>query len=233
MSEQKNYLIKNKHEGSKEEEYRIEVLSEKHLDEVLKLNRLVYDLLPNKQILSLDNYEEMYEDLNKGGVVLGVLNNENKIVAYRYASFPGLEDKNLGYDLNIPIELEKVCQLETTVVHPDFRGNDTQNRLVGIMKGIAKERGYTDLTCTVSPYNYHSLYNIMRNGLKIRVLRRKYDDLLRFVLHGKIHDYDYGKNIDTVNSSMEDIEKQMELLEKGYIGYKLYEDRTIDYVKFE
>lgn len=228
----KDYLIKNKHDEYREVKSRIEILSAHQLDEVLKLNRHVYELLPNKQILSLDTYEEMYEDLHKGGVILGVFNDENSLVAYRYASFPGLEDRNLAYDFDIPIELEKVCQLETTIVHPDYRGNNLQDRLVKIMVGIARDRGYTDLTCTVSPYNYHSLNNIMKNGLKVRALKSKYQDLIRFVLHGKVDDFDYGKKIDVVNSFMEDIEKQMELLENGYIGFELHEDRTIDYVKF-
>lgn len=233
MTVPKDHLVKNKHGASKEVESKIEILSHEHLDEVLKLNRLVYELLPNKQILSLDTYDEMYEDINKGGVVIGVFNDEEKLVAYRYASFPGLEDRNLGYDLDFPIELEKVCQLETTIVHPDYRGNNLQDRLVKIMIGIARERGYTDLTCTVSPYNYHSLNNIMKNRLKVRALKSKYQDLIRFVLHGKIHDFDYGKKVDLFNLSMEDIKKQMELLTNGYIGYGLHEDRTIDYVKFE
>lgn len=226
-------LIKNKHGDPKEVEYRIQILKSDRLDDVLKLNRLVYDLLPNKEILSLDTFQEMYDDINKGGIVIGVLDNDDNILAYRYAAFPGLEDRNLGYDFSFPIELEKVCQLETTIVHPDYRGNNLQSDLVGIMIGFAKERGCTDLACTISPYNYYSLNNLMKNGLKVKALKAKYNDLLRFILHGKIIDYDYGNPIDTVNTSITDIERQKDLLKNGYIGYKLHKDETLDYTKFK
>lgn len=229
----KDYLIKDKYGEAKKIACRIEILGPEHLDEVLKLNKLIYELLANREILSTDTYEEMYQDLHKGAVVLGVFDDKHTLLAYRYSSFPGLETRNLAYDFDYPVELDKVCQLEATIVHPDYRGNNLQNKLVNIMIDIAADRGYTDLTSTVSPYNYHSLYNIMKNGLKIRALKRKYDNLLRFVLHGKIHDFDYGKQIDSINVSMEDLDKQTELLENGYIGFKLNEDRTIDYVKFD
>lgn len=232
MLAQNDYLIKNKHTNPIQVQYRIELLSIEHLDAVLKLNRFIYSLLPNKQILALDTHEEMYENLHKGGFVIGVFDDKDILVAYRYASFPGLEDRNLAYDFDFPVELEKVCQLETTIVHPDFRGNNLQDRLAKMTIGIAADRGYTDLTCTVSPYNYHSLKNIMKSGLKIRALKNKYADLIRFVLHGKIHDFDYGKKVDTINLSMEDLDKQIDLLKNGYIGFELNEDRTIDYVKF-
>lgn len=228
-----DYLIKNKHNEAKKVEAKIKLLSLEHLDEVVSLNRQIYKLLPDKQLLSLDTYEEMYEDLNKNGLIIGVFNDEDRLVAYRYASFPGLEDRNLAYDFDFPVELEKVCQLETTIVHPDYRGNNLQDRLAKMTIEIAKDRGYTDLTCTVSPYNYYSLNNIMKSNLKVRALKKKYDDLLRFVLHGRIGNYDYGKKIDVINITMEDIEKQMELLNKGYIGDELFENRTIDYVKYE
>lgn len=233
MAVPKDYLIKNKHGDAKRIETRIELLSVEHLDEVLRLNRLIYKLLPNQQVLSLDTYEEMYEDLVRDGVVLGVFDDNNRIIAYRYASFPGLEDRNLAYDFDFPVELEKVCQLETTIVHPDYRGNNLQNKLVKITIDIAKERGYTDLTCTVSPYNYYSLKNIMKNDMKIRALKPKYQDLVRFVLHGKIHDFDYGEKIDVINTHMEDIDRQKNLLKNGYLGDKLFENRTIDYVKYK
>lgn len=232
MSIEKGNLIRKKDGKVTKTEYRIEILSTEHLNEVLKLNRLVYDLLPNKEILSLDSFEDMYDDLNKDGVVIGVLDNEDKILAYRYASFPGLEDRNLAYDLDFPIELEKVCQLETTIVHPDYRGNNLQSDLVAIMISMARERGYTDLVCTISPYNYFSINNIMKNGLKVRGLRKKYDNLLRFIMHGKVTPYDYGNKIDSVNTSIKDIEQQMNLLKNGFIGYELHKDETLDYVKF-
>ena len=233
MIVKRGILIKNKHSNPKEVDYRVEILKSDRLNDVLKLNKLVYDLLPNKEILSLDTFQGMYDDLKKGAILLGALDNDDNIFAYRHAIFPGLNERNLAYDLNFPIDFHKVCQLETTIVHPDYRGNRLQSKFVGLIIDLVKDRGYTDLACTISPYNYPSLNNLMKNGLKVRALKEKYNDLLRFVLHGKIGGYDYGNPIDTVNTPIKDIEKQKDLLEKGYIGYKLHKDESLDYVKFK
>src|SRR5699024_1882774 len=130
-------------------------------------------------------------------------------------------------------ELLKVAHLETTVVHPDYRGNNLQHRLGTIMIDLATQKGLTQLTCTVSPLNYYSLRNNMNNGLKIKALKPKYGGMLRYILHKKLNtDTDYGKKLDTINIFMEDIEEQIRLLKNGYIGFELHEDRTIDYIKF-
>lgn len=233
MYSKKDYLVNNEYLEGLGDDLRIEVISEDHLKDVVELNELVYDQLPDKEILYLDSYETMLEDLNKGALLIGLYNDENKLVAYRYSSFPGLEDRNLAYDFEFPVDLMKVCQFETTIIREDYRGRSLQDRMLKVSKAIANDKGYTDFTTTVSPYNYHSLYNMMNNHLKIMALKKKYGGLVRFILHGKMDSYDYGTEVDTVNVHMENIEKQKELLKKDYIGYTLNEDKTIDYVKFE
>ena len=85
----KGLLMKNKHANMQLEEYKMELLGKDRLREVIELQQRVYDKLPNKDVLYMDSYYEMLEDMEAGAKVIGVQNEENRIIAYRYIAFPG------------------------------------------------------------------------------------------------------------------------------------------------
>ena len=238
----KGLLMKNKHANMQLEEYKMELLGKDRLREVIELQQRVYDKLPNKDVLYMDSYYEMLEDMEAGAKVIGVQNEENRIIAYRYIAFPGNDKRNLGYDINLAEEeMHKVVHLETTVVDPVYRGNNLQSLTLETAKEMVKKDGYEHLLCTVSPYNFYSLYNIMKNGLKIKALKKKYgsneigdEGLWRFVLHNDIKKQSILNPIDTVISKWANLDMQKELIDRGYIGYELYKDnRALNYMKFE
>ena len=236
----KGYLFKNRHESNEREEFTMRLISTESLEKVVDLEDKIYEGLPNKEILFVDSYEDIYNDLLIGAKIIGVFNSLNELIAYRYVSFPKMDRRNLGCDIKLPInELDRVCQLETTVVDPPYRGNNLQSITLGLMIPIVKAEGYKHLVCTISPLNYHSVNNIMKHGLKVKDLKKKYatdgnDGIWRYILHGTTSDSSYGKIIDTVNSNMDDLEKQISLMENGYIGYELVsKNQTLNYVKFE
>jgi ribosomal protein S18 acetylase RimI-like enzyme len=182
----------------------------------------------------------MYEDLKNGAKVIGVRNNRGKLISYRYIGFPGKDSRNLGYDINLPKdELDSVVHLETTVVKPIYRGNNLQSLTLEIATELVKEEGYKHLLCTVSPYNFFSLYNVMKNGLKIKKLKKKYarteneEGMWRFILHRDLKN-PYSNPVDLVVSKWANLEKQKELIEDGYIGFEIFKDtRLLNYMKFE
>ena len=222
------------------ENYEARLVSYEALPEMVDLIQRVYDQLPNKEVLFVDSYDDMKEDLDKGAKVMAIYAGDKTMVAYRYVSFPGLEERNLGYDLGLGVEsLKKMCQLETTVVDPPYRGNNLQYMTLSLMKPIVEAEGYTHLACTISPYNYFSVNNIMRHSLKIKDLKRKYgtlpdgsDGIWRYILHGTMEENSKMVEKHMINVPMANIPEQKELLEKGYIGHKLNRDQTIDYVHF-
>lgn len=236
----KGYLIKDKYKTKEYEEYTMELLPKERLNEVIDLQLKVYDGIDNKEILYLDSYDEMYEDMKNGAKVIGVLNSQGKLISYRYIGFPGNDSRNLGYDINLPKkELDSVVHLETTVVDPIYRGNNLQSLTLEIAKDLVSEEGYKHLLCTVSPYNFYSLYNVMKNGLKIKKIKIKYgksnenDGLLRFILHRDLM-HPYTNPIDLVVSKWANLDKQRELIENGYIGYEIFKDtRKLNYIKFQ
>ncbi len=237
----KGNLIKNKHGNMELEEYKMKLLGENRLNEVIELQQFVYDNLPNKEVLYIDSYDDMLADMEKGARIIGVLNSRDRLVAYRYIAFPGNEERNLGYDINMKEDqLEKVVHLETTVVDPKYRGNGLQSLTLDAAAKMVKAEGYRHLMCTVSPYNFYSLYNVMMNGLKIKALKKKYgseedgeEGLWRFILHSDLNRRSLNP-VDLVVSKWANLDKQKELIDNGYVGYEIIKDtKQLNYIKFE
>ena len=235
-------VVKNVNNEKVQEKYTMRLAEIRELDAVVELQQYVYEQLSNKQVLYMDSYEEMYEDLENGAKVIGIYNENNRLIAYRYIGFPNDTSKNLGYDINLPQnELNKVVHLETTVVHPDYRGNGLQSLTLKHAAELVKTLGYKHLVCTVSPQNLFSLYNVMQNGLKIKALKRKYgsdedqkDGLWRFILHRDLERVTYQNPVEVFISRLNNLEEQKSLIDNGYIGYWVYKDiKMLNYVKFD
>ena len=222
------------------EKYSMRFISIEELSGVVALENYVFDNLPNKNVLFKDSFDEMHEDMAAGAKILGVFNEAGDLIAYRYISFPGISRKNLAYDISLPkSQMDKVVHLETTVVHPDYRGNALQSITLQHAASMVGNMGYRHLLCTVSPQNLFSLYNIMKNGLKIKALRKKYhssenpEGLWRFILHRDMAIARYEKPIDSYILKLEDLDEQKNLIDRGYIGFNIFrENRLLNYAKF-
>jgi GNAT superfamily N-acetyltransferase len=235
-------LIKHEDERTVQDEYAMRLITTEELKDAITLQKYVYDQLPNKQVLYIDSYEEMFDDMKQGAKVIGVFNKAGEIIAYRYIGFPGCSDKNLGNDINIPRqELAKVAHLETTVVHPDYRGNSLQSLTLQQAMPMVKELGYYHLLCTVSPQNIYSLYNIIKNGLRIKALKKKYgtgkdgkDGMWRFILHKDLKPIRAMKTNQLLSIPLGELEQQKKLIDEGFVGLWLFkESKLLNYVRFE
>ncbi|MDD2574056.1 MAG: hypothetical protein WCS98_09520 [Bacillota bacterium] len=238
----KGQLIRHTDGGTKKDEYVMRLISTKDLKDVVALENYVYDLLPNKQVFFVDSYEEMLDDMKQGAKIIGVYNKSKDLIAYRYIGFPGKVSKNLGNDINMPKEeLPKVAHLETTVVHPEYRGNSLQSLTLEQTIPMVKDFGYSHLLCTVSPQNIYSLYNIMKNGLRVKALKKKYgtaqdgsDGLWRFILHRNLNPKTTRRTSEFLSLPIIDIEPQIQLITKGFVGLWLSrEAQLLNYVRFE
>ncbi|MGI6702845.1 MAG: hypothetical protein ACOX42_02225 [Clostridia bacterium] len=235
-------LIKNVEGRKEKDQYVMRLISIDDLREVVALEKHVYDLLPNKQVLFMDSYEEMLDDMRNGAKIIGVYNKSKDLIAYRYFGFPGNSPNNLGNDINMPEgELSKVAHLETTIVLPEYRGNSLQSLTLQLAIPLVKDLGYGHLLCTVSPQNIYSLYNIMKNGLRVRALKKKYgtspdgsDGIWRFILHRDLTPKAARRTSELLSVPIVDIEPQRQLIDKGFIGLWLSrESKMLNYVRFE
>jgi GNAT superfamily N-acetyltransferase len=235
-------LIKHKDERIEQDEYTMRLITIEELRDVVALQEYVYEQLPNKQVLYMDSYEEMFDDMKQGAKLIGVYNKVGELVAYRYIGFPGNSEKNLGNDINMPSkELINVAHLETTVVHPEYRGNSLQSLTLQQAIPMVRDFGYNHLLCTVSPQNIYSLYNIIKNGLKIKALKKKYgtdkdgkDGMWRFILHRNLKPGSVKRTSQLVRTPLGNLEHQGKLIDEGFVGLWLFkESKLLNYVRFE
>ena len=88
---------------------------------------------------------------------------------------PGLDPSNYGYDLDLSQEdLLRVVHMDTAAVHPDYRGNGLQRKLVQMAEGHLAGQGRRILLTTVHPENRFSLNNMTGQGYTIRKRLEKY-----------------------------------------------------------
>ena len=207
--------------------YEMMLIDETYLNDVLNLQTFVSNSLDNEQTFVVDSREFMQEEILAPGrgKMIGVFS-EGKLIAYRNISFPRSDsDYNLGKELDIPKEeLDKVSILEATVVHPQYRGNRLQARLLKQTIPLIEGLGYYHILSTISPYNYPSLKNVMDSDLVIRDLKNRggvYEGKLRFLLARDLRKPCIIDFIERIAVSNGDIEKQQELIQKGFIGFKL------------
>jgi len=59
----KGYMFKNRHESNEREEFTMRLISTESLKKVVELEDKIYKGLPNKEILFVDSYEDMYNDI--------------------------------------------------------------------------------------------------------------------------------------------------------------------------
>lgn len=218
-------LIKRNGEYKDTVAYKMIFLDETYLEEILDLQEKVFKTLDNLETFVPDTKEFMEKSIfpPDQGRVIGVFTNEG-LIAYRTINFPGKDEKNLGREINlIGNDLDKVAHLESTVVHPLYRGNRLQAKMLPHSIKLIRELGYEFVLTTISPYNYPSLKNVMDQGLTIKNLKirnNEYKGKLRYLL-----------SIDFINTNKEitdiiivkntDLLKQQELLAEGYEGYQI------------
>ncbi len=58
-------LIKHTDGKTEKDQYVMRLISTEELGDVVAAEKYVYDLLPNKQVLCMDSYEEMLDDMKR------------------------------------------------------------------------------------------------------------------------------------------------------------------------
>jgi len=222
------------------ESFSMSLLSIKDIDRVMALQEAVYAALPNKDVLAIDSQQFVEDSLRNDGFVIGVHNHKDRLVAYRFIALPKSQPDNMGLDIHLPkSDLHRVAHLETTLVHPDYRGNGLQSKTLQQAFPLLREKKIKHLICTVSPFNFFSLSNIMKNGLKIKVLTRKYgklddhsDGLWRFILHRDLEARPLIERAKRIHVNLDAFKIQEILLANGFVGDSLSHDGlTLSFVK--
>lgn len=211
----------------------VKQLTENDLKDILSLQQVVVDALPNKETLEPLSAEEFLFILHGNGIMIGAFV-EDELIAFRALLIPEMDDEGLGADIGLSEEDRKrVLYQEITNVHPNFRGHGLQKKLADcIMKQIDTSEFHYILS-TVMPYNIPSLKDKFYQGMRIAALKAKYGGKMRYIFVKRlIAEQCLEEN--SVFLSMGDIEGQKELLHKGYVGVSLKQqedDWLVEYRK--
>lgn len=127
----------------------------------------------------LDPDETSRELMAAGRMELWLAEEGARIAGVFSIIYPELEAFNLGYDLGLEdAQLRRVVHMDTAAVHPDYRGQGLQNKM---MARAEKELTGRILLCTVHPENRYSLQNVRSQGYTIERKLEKYGSV-RYIL---------------------------------------------------
>lgn len=156
------------------------------MESFLALLQIAHAHLENKEWLYLDDPEEFREMMDDGSMKLWVAMDGNRLAAAFDILIPGMDPYNYGFDLGFDEEmLLATVNMDTIVVHPDYRGHGLMRTLMTEAEMWAGKHGYKYLTCTVHPENSYSLNNMLALGYRIQRTMPKYGSL-RHVLRKDI-----------------------------------------------
>lgn len=211
-------------------------LTPEHLQEILDLQDVVVQALPDKDILQPLSTEEFLYILNGKGLLIGAYV-DNQLIAFRGVIEPKIDEEHLGYDLGLVNEsdLKRIMYQEISNVHPQYRGYGLQKTLAKVIMDQIDTSKYDYICSTVMPYNIASLKDKFVQGFYIVSVRHIYGGKLRYVFALNLRNepqYEEG----VVEVSMGDIEEQEILIKNGYVGVlmkQVNDDWVVQYRKLK
>ncbi|MEK4523520.1 GNAT family N-acetyltransferase [Psychrobacillus sp. FSL W7-1457] len=204
-----------------------------NMEQILALQSIVLQHLENKEFLQPLTKEE-FEDSLKHRLMVGVFA-DDELIAFRTLAIPVMDENHLGYDIGLSEEqLGDVVYQEITNVHPEYRGYGLQRKLADLVMELLQNSPYTYICATVAPFNFASLKDKLSQGMVIKALKRKYDNMLRYIFYKRLDGNDYivfGEN--QMNIKMSDIEEQQKLLKAGWVGTNILQKEEEWYVVYK
>ena len=145
-------------------------------ERVLTFLAQIKEAMTHKEWFCLDTPEEFRERMENGSTRLWVAEDGEKLAGVFTVVFPGTSQVNYGWKQNLPPEdLTRVLNMDTAAVHPDFRGQGLQRRL---MQTAERELGPGKiLLCTIHPDNQYSLHNAQSQGYEIQATLPMYGSI--------------------------------------------------------
>jgi len=201
--------------------YVIRFLNKDDLQDVMQLQEFVLLSLKDQELYQPASKEILKDYLNKKNQAIGV-EIADDLIGFSCINIPDVKEQNLGRDIGLSKEdQEKVAHIQYSFVHPGYRGNSFQLKLIKHVIEIIRNMGFCHVLCTVSPKNIYSLRNMFQNGLLIKAITIKYGGFLRYILYKDINIVanPIWRDVATIKSS--DIDSQIKLLNDGFLGFNI------------
>lgn len=159
----------------------IRICRQDDLEDILDLQRLVYDKVPDKDTFVLSTRDEIKESLAQD-VCIGVFH-FGTLIAFTLMVVNRISKRNLAFSLGFD---EEICRsavtFDTTFINPMYTGYGLQRFLSDMREQYAVRLGASAAYATVSPKNTVSLSNIMSRGFHIVAEKTMYGNYRRFIL---------------------------------------------------
>ena len=199
----------------------VTVLDKTDLPQILALQEIVYEELPNKDILQPLSKEEFSFILENHGMIIGAYVAE-QLIAFRAVSVPEIDEEHLGYAIGLvdDSDLKRVLYQEISIVHPDYRGYGLQKKLANVIMQQINLKDFDYLAATVMPYNIASLKDKFSQGFYIVGLKNAYGGKLRYIFALDLRNQSQFDD-EKVTTSMGDVNAQQMLLKEGYVGVSM------------
>ncbi|MDD5092258.1 MAG: GNAT family N-acetyltransferase [Candidatus Wallbacteria bacterium] len=153
------------------------------LDRFLALQTEVAGPVPDHSVFHPDTPDELAAWLSVPGAAFAALY-DDLLAGYTIASFPVEKSGHPGLDIGIPeAEFSSCLVIETSIVHPDFRGRGLQQRMIKDLIESWIQKGVSHVFSYCSPKNPASLKSLLRCGLGIRKTVLKFGGFERCLLH--------------------------------------------------
>lgn len=145
-------------------------------DNYIALLRTVREGMERKDWFYMDSPAELRAMTQEGILELWVAMDGQRMAGAFHILHPGLSEFNYGLELGLSRdELLRVIHMDSAAVHPDYRGNGLQRRLMAVIEEELSRRcpGAILLT-TVHPENLYSLCNVLSLGYTVQKRLAKY-----------------------------------------------------------
>lgn len=151
---------------------------------VFALQNEVHDAMPHPEWFVTDTLEHI-TDYITNSLCIGVWQG-TRLGAYLTFHYCGEQPGNYAAFLGVPKEeWPHWANADSAVVHPDWRGNGLQCRMLEAALPLLPPR-ITHLGATVSPDNPYSLRNALAAGFTIRCRREMYGGYDRYLLEYRL-----------------------------------------------
>ncbi len=152
------------------------------IDDILDIQEEAFSAMQDSSNLRRNTVETFSVCFSEPSVALGVYDGD-KMIAFGMLYVAGMDQENLGYSLETPIDLMTVANVKVIIVRPAYRGNGLQRYIITKLEEHAIANGYKVLMATVAPDNEYSMNNFLALGYEcVRVLK-KYGGLERALLY--------------------------------------------------
>ena len=149
------------------------------LEDFMAFTHDIQDVMAQKDWFAVDPDEETRELAEAGDLEFWMAESQGRLAGVFSIVHPRLREYNLGRETGLTDpELLQVTHMDTAAVHPDFRGQGLQRRL--IQAGERELQGRI-LMCTIHPDNQYSLKNALKLGYQIQKKVARYGSI-RYIL---------------------------------------------------